>query len=670
MYFSNLESGFLIDKEGEMNKRHSTSIALVLVVLFLVMLDAVGSGIRAQEPSLNPTRKKVLYINSYDLDYNWSMGSLQGALNVLGVRIDKELNIDDSSSPVQFRLFNMNTKKRKSEAEKKRAALQAKAVIESWQPDVVICADDNAAKYLIAPYYRGSTLPFVFCGVNWDASSYGLPTTNVTGMIEVLPIREAMTIITPHVKGNRIGFLAHDTLSERKNAEYIKDIFNMDMVARFVSTMEELEAEFIALQKQCDLLMVLDIITVKDFTMDRLQEVTSRYTEIPTFAFPNSSREAANYLMSCRRVPEEQGEWAASAALDILGGESPADIPVSRNHKVNIKVNMDLAAKIGVTFSPEVMERASFVWIDRPRVLWVDSYHQGYKWSGDIENGLIKALNIPAGEDTTPDISQNDIHFRIIRMNTKLQNSETHKKQAALSARAVIDEWQPDVVIASDDNASKYLIAPYYKDTPLPVVFCGVNEDATVYGFPAENITGMIEVEPLKETVELLAPYAKGKRVAYLGADTLTNRKKLPYYKAVDGIDYVGDNLVGNFSEWKKAFLTLQESADILILYNPVGIPDWDYAAAEEFVLSNAKIPVGTTDKDAMQLAMAGRLKLGDEQGWWAGKTALKILTGTSPADIPVARNRNSKTFLKPRLAYQAGIKFPVELIGKAAIVE
>ena len=43
----------------------------------------------------------------------------------------------------------MNTKRRKGEADKKQAALQAKASIEEWQPDVVITADDNAALRII-----------------------------------------------------------------------------------------------------------------------------------------------------------------------------------------------------------------------------------------------------------------------------------------------------------------------------------------------------------------------------------------------------------------------------------------------------------------------------------------------------------------------------------------
>jgi len=58
-------------------------------------------------------------------------------------------------------------------------ALEAKALIESWQPDGVITADDKAAKYIIKPFGKEHTMPFVFCGINWTVQEYGFPHCNV-----------------------------------------------------------------------------------------------------------------------------------------------------------------------------------------------------------------------------------------------------------------------------------------------------------------------------------------------------------------------------------------------------------------------------------------------------------------------------------------------------------
>ncbi len=82
----------------------------------------------------------------------------------------------------------------------------------------MITADDNAAKYLIAPYYKDDALPFVFAGVNWTAAEYGFPYKNVTGMIEVAPIvpmLESAIDIVPNLK--RAFYLGADTLTEQKN---------------------------------------------------------------------------------------------------------------------------------------------------------------------------------------------------------------------------------------------------------------------------------------------------------------------------------------------------------------------------------------------------------------------------------------------------------------------
>ena len=137
---------------------------------------------------------------------------------------------------------------------------------------------------------------------------------------------------------------------------------------------------------------------------------------------------------------------------------------------------------------------------DDKKVLYIDSYHEGYPWS----DGMTEAI--------TGLIEGSGVELKIHRMDTKRNGSEAFKKEAALKAKAVIESFTPDVVIATDDNASKYLIAPFYKGKNLPFVFAGVNWDAKPYGFPASNVTGMIEVNAYPDLIALLTPLAKGKK--------------------------------------------------------------------------------------------------------------------------------------------------------------
>ncbi len=120
------------------------------------------------------------------------------------------------------------------------------------------------------------------------------------------------------------------------------------------------------------------------------------------------------------------------------------------------------------------------------KILWVDSYHQGYPWSDGIAAGITQVLK------------DSGVQLEIVRMDTKRNHGEEDKRQAGLAAKQAIDRFHPDLVIASDDNAQKHLVVPYLKGTSLPVVFCGVNAEASAYGYPDRNITGMLEVEAME----------------------------------------------------------------------------------------------------------------------------------------------------------------------------
>lgn len=310
------------------------------------------------------------------------------------------------------------------------------------------------------------------------------------------------------------------------------------------------------------------------------------------------------------------------------------------------------------------------VYGEKKKLFYVNSYHKGYQWSDEIEKGLLKALAIKSNPDGSYDTSKSKVCFRSFRMNTKLYPSEYFIKQAALSAKRIIDDWAPDIVVASDDNASRYLIAPYYKNKKIPFVFCGLNWDANVYGFPVSNITGMVEVEPVFETISLLKKFAKGDRVGYIGVNRLSERKSLNHYKENLKIVFSDGKLVDDFSGWQNEYLRLQDSVDMLIWLNATGIKGWQADKAMAFIQKHSKIPSGTVIEGHTCYALLGRVKIAGEQGWWAGKTALKILNGASPADIPVTINKESKIYLNMRLAKRLGIKFPVALLERATFTD
>jgi len=282
------------------------------------------------------------------------------------------------------------------------------------------------------------------------------------------------------------------------------------------------------------------------------------------------------------------------------------------------------------------------------RVLHIDSYHQGNTWNDRIAEAVRETF-----EGT-------GVELKIIRMDTKRNPSEAFKRAAALEAKEAIEAFKPDVVTASDDNASKYLIAPYYKDADLPFVFCGLNWDASTYGFPYANVTGMVEVSPIPQIVRLLRGYARGDRLGYLTEDTLTKRKELEYHEKLFGITYDKVYLANDFAEWKEMFLRAQDEVDMLVILGVAKLTDFDNDEAAALAEAETRIPSGTDFAWLMHISMLGVGKLPEEQGRWAALAALEILAGTPPSRIPLAHNKEGQLYFNRRIAAELGItEFP-----------
>ncbi|MBV1787361.1 ABC transporter substrate-binding protein [Marinobacterium sp. D7] len=278
------------------------------------------------------------------------------------------------------------------------------------------------------------------------------------------------------------------------------------------------------------------------------------------------------------------------------------------------------------------------------KVIYVDSYHAGYTWSDGVARGIEEVF-----QDT-------GIELKRIEMDTKRHTSESFKNTAALSAKAEIERFKPDVVIACDDNASKYLVMPYYKNADLPFVFCGLNWDTSEYGFPYDNTTGMVEISMMPQVIKQLGRYAKGNRIGYLGDNTLTSQKNLQNHTDRLNIKYDQIYLVDSFEQWKRMYLELQDNVDMAIILNNAGIPDWDNQKALEFVENNSRIPTGTNNEWMMQFSLLGIIKIPEEQGRWSAQAALKIMDGTPPTKIPITHNKQGKLYFNLKLGKKFGI--------------
>jgi len=282
---------------------------------------------------------------------------------------------------------------------------------------------------------------------------------------------------------------------------------------------------------------------------------------------------------------------------------------------------------------------------DAPRrVLHIDSYHAGNEWNDRIVAALRETL------------TDKNVELRVFHMDTKRRSSDAEIHASAQAALQAIDEFKPHVVTSSDDPAAQHLIMPYLRDAAIPVVFCGLNWDASIYGLPYRNTTGMVEVSPIPQILRLMRRHARGARLGFLAEDTQVKRKELTYHERLFGITYDKTYFVGSHSAWKEAFLRAQKEVDMLMILGVGAVPDWDLADAARLAEERSEIPSGTDFEWLTAVSLIGVVKSPQEQGRWVGQATLRILDGVQPSDIPVSHNREGALFFNERIARRLGI--------------
>ncbi len=293
------------------------------------------------------------------------------------------------------------------------------------------------------------------------------------------------------------------------------------------------------------------------------------------------------------------------------------------------------------------------------KVLYISSYHEGYPWADGIVAGLRSVF------DGT------GVDMKIVYLDTKRNPDVAYGQAAGLKAKGEVDAFKPDVIIASDDNAQKYVVVPYLKGGAIPVIFNGINWDASAYGYsPANNITGMVEVELPDQMVSLLRAYAKGDRLGYLTIDSETERKVVDIYNQRFFKGQMQTYWVKTQDEFKAAFITAQTEQDMLFMGNNAGSDKWDEAEMKKFVLDNTTIPTGSINDWMAPYSLLTLAKSSNEQGEWSAQTALRILDGTPVKDIPFVENKKGGLMANLLIADKLSVVFAPSLLKNAVIID
>ncbi|WP_084458093.1 hybrid sensor histidine kinase/response regulator [Desulfocurvus vexinensis] len=269
----------------------------------------------------------------------------------------------------------------------------------------------------------------------------------------------------------------------------------------------------------------------------------------------------------------------------------------------------------------------------RARVLYLNSYHQGYAWSDDILRGIRSVL------DNHPDIEV-QVEYQDFK---KYELDHVRPLLVDLYARKFRDTHF-DLVLVSDNNAYDFILD--YGDhlfPGVPVVFCGVN-DFRPERIAGRAITGVVENYDVAQTLALALRLHPGRRrVVTIGDLSGTGLAILNQVR--DGAATFGGRL--EFEAWTQFSLeeirarVRETPADtfyyFIPFYQSVG---GRFASAQEvlgIVRAHTDAPMYSSWEFLLGHGIVGgKLISGREHGRRAAGMALKLLSGVPMADLPV----------------------------------
>lgn len=153
--------------------------------------------------------------------------------------------------------------------------------------------------------------------------------------------------------------------------------------------------------------------------------------------------------------------------------------------------------------------------------------------------------------------------------------------EARAEANRAIARFNPDVLIAVDDEANA-LVAREYAGRKRPsILYVSLNRPPADYGYDgAPNVSGIAERLPLAAVKAAVQDLAAGQRLAVVGVDNETGRAEMAQVAEFDWSPLEVDNaeLVSTMSDWK-SFVESVTAADVLLVLGTHDLPDGDRVA-------------------------------------------------------------------------------------------
>ncbi|MDM8539139.1 ABC transporter substrate binding protein, partial [Desulfobacterales bacterium HSG17] len=223
-------------------------------------------------------------------------------------------------------------------------------------------------------------------------------------------------------------------------------------------------------------------------------------------------------------------------------------------------------------------------------------------------------------------------------------------------------------------------VVPYLKDkVKTPVMFCGVNAVPDKYGYPASNVSGILERYHINESIAFAKQLVPSiKTIGFLGKDSptaLAGLKQVQQEVETYPAKFIDFKMPKTFEELESMTKELKDKCDTMLLLTLKGIPKADGTLVQDkdgipiIAKIFGKPLIGVSAFQANYGVLCTVINTGQEQGNIAAVMLLKAMQGILVSDIPVTMNHKGKRIINATIMQSLGIKLRPEILRGAELV-
>jgi hypothetical protein len=310
--------------------------------------------------------------------------------------------------------------------------------------------------------------------------------------------------------------------------------------------------------------------------------------------------------------------------------------------------------------------------LTKARILVLHSFDQNAPSVGTMDEGIRQTLNR----------NRQPISVRWHYLGMDHLPDEDHRQGAAAQGRRTIEQFDPDLIIAVDDEAQEYVARRYAGRSRPKVVFAAIDRNPKDYGYiGAPNVTGIVEALPLAAIRDTLLQARQGQaaRLAVLSHPGPTGMGRARQVEAFNWAPHriVAVHLLPDFAGWQAAITAMAGKVDVILLLSYDGLETSPAvtnpvprAEVIEWIKTNAMpLPVGTSVSYVQEGGGLSVVPSPLEMGEVAAAYALSWLKARSTDQPPpIIQSTQYRIAIRASELHTRNITLPSIYIGAARL--